>query len=87
MAKDIEKLEKELQKLKNKKVEKPKKEYSKIIVSAIIIVNILFTIGIMILFLKKGSEPVALISAWFSFTTVELWNLAKIKTKKIDKEI
>ena len=33
----------------------------------------------MILFLKKGSEPVALISAWFSFTTVELWNLAKIK--------
>lgn len=87
MAKDIEKLEKELQKLKNKKVEKPKKEYSKIIVSAIIIVNILFTIGIMILFLKKGSEPVALIGAWFSFTTVELWNLAKIKTKKIDKEI
>lgn len=87
MAKDIEKLEKELEKLKNKKVEKPKKEYSKIIVSAIIIVNILFTIGIMILFLKKGSEPVALIGAWFSFTTVELWNLAKIKTKKIDKEI
>jgi hypothetical protein len=41
----------------------------------------------MILFLKKGSEPVALIGAWFSFTTVELWNLAKIKTKKIDKEI
>ena len=87
MAKDIEKLEKELEKLKNKKVEKAKKEYSKIIVSAIIIVNIIFTIGIMILFLKKGSEPVALIGAWFSFTTVELWNLAKIKTKKIDKEI
>jgi len=43
--------------------------------------------GIMILFLKKGSEPVALIGAWFSFTTVELWNLAKIKRHKIDKEI
>ncbi len=86
MAKDIEKLEKELQKLKQQE-QKQKKGYSKIIVSAIIVVNILFTLCIMILFLKKGSEPVALISAWFSFTTVELWNLAKIKTKKIDKEI
>jgi len=87
MKNDIEKLEKEIEKLKKKESHKPKKEYSKIIVSAIIVVNILFTLCIMILFLKKGSEPVALIGAWFSFTTVELWNLAKIKTKKIDKEI
>lgn len=87
MSKDIEKLQRELEKLKKKDVEKPKKEYSKIIVSAIIVVNIIFTLCIMILFLKKGSEPVALIGAWFSFTTVELWNLTKIKTKKIDKEI
>nr|DAS80723.1 MAG TPA: hypothetical protein [Caudoviricetes sp.] len=87
MKHDIEKLEKELEKLKNKEIEKPKKEYSKIVVSMIIAVNILFTLCIMILFLKKDSEPVALISAWFSFTTVELWNLAKIKRHKIDKEI
>lgn len=87
MKNDIEKLEKELEKLKNKEIEKPKKEYSKIVVSMIITVNILFTLCIMILFLKKGSEPVALISAWFSFTTVEMWNLAKIKRHKIDKEI
>ncbi|MGP1568486.1 MAG: hypothetical protein ACTTHM_07195 [Peptoanaerobacter stomatis] len=86
MAKDIEKLEKELKKLKEKD-KKAKKEYSKIVVSAIIIINILFTIGIMILFLKQGSEPTTLITAWFSFTTVELWNLAKIKRHKIDKEI
>lgn len=86
MKNDIEKLEKELQKLKREE-QKQKKGYSKIIVSAIIVVNILFTLCIMILFLKKGSEPVALISAWFSFTTVELWNLAKIKRHKIDKEI
>lgn len=86
MTNDIEKLEKELKKLKEKD-KKPKKEYSKIIVSAIIIINILFTIAIMVLFLKKGSEPVALIGAWFSFTTVELWNLAKIKQHKINKEI
>ena len=87
MKNDIEKLEKELEKLKKKEVEKPKKEYSKIIVSAIIIVNIIFTIGIMMLFLKKGSEPVALISAWFSFTTVELWNLARLNRHKRDKVI
>ena len=87
MKHDMEKLEKELEKLKKNEIEKPKKAYSKIIVSAIIIVNIIFTIGIMILFLKKGSEPVALIGAWFSFTTIELWNLAKIKRHKIDKEI
>lgn len=87
MKHDIEKLEKELEKLKNKEIEKPKKEYSKIVVSMIIAVNILFTLCIMILFLKKGSEPVALIGAWFSFTTVELWNLAKIKQHKINKEI
>ncbi|EHL19769.1 hypothetical protein HMPREF9628_01285 [Peptoanaerobacter stomatis] len=86
MANDIEKLEKELKKLKEKD-KKQKKEYSKIIVSLIIIINILFTIAIMILFLKQGSEPVALIGAWFSFTTVELWNLAKIKQHKINKEI
>ena len=86
MTNDIEKLEKELKKLKEKD-KKTKKEYSKIIVSAIIIINILFTIAIMVLFLKKGSEPVALIGAWFSFTTVELWNLAKIKQHKINKAI
>ena len=87
MKHDIEKLEKELEKLKKNEIEKPKKEYSKIIVSMIIAVNILFTLCIMILFLKKGSEPTTLITAWFSFTTIELWNLAKIKRHKIDKEI
>ena len=86
MTNDIEKLEKELKKLKEKD-KKTKKEYSKIIVSLIIIINILFTIAIMVLFLKKGSEPTSLIVAWFSFTTVELWNLAKIKQHKINKEI
>lgn len=86
MTNDIEKLEKELKKLKEKD-KKPKKEYSKIIVSLIIIINILFTIAIMILFLKQGSEPASLIVAWFSFTTVELWNLATIKKRKIDKNI
>ncbi|MDU5274376.1 MAG: hypothetical protein E6163_00485 [Peptoniphilus lacydonensis] len=32
-------------------------------------------------------EPSTLIGAWFSFTTVELWQLARIKKEKIRKEI
>lgn len=28
-----------------------------------------------------------MIGAWFSFTTVELWSLSRIKKKKIEKEM
>lgn len=83
---EIEKLEKELEKLKQNKTAK-KNKYSKIMVSAIIIANAIFTICIMYLFLKKGNEPMTLIGAWFSFTTVQLWNMASIKKHKIDKGV
>lgn len=56
--------------------------YSKIIVAFVIIINIFFTIGTLYIFLKTGSEPTALIGAWFTFTTVEVWQLAKIKQNK-----
>ena len=56
--------------------------YSKQKVSFIIAVNIIFTIVVLIIFLITGSEPSTLIGAWFTFTTVELWNLARIKGKK-----
>lgn len=64
-----------------------KNEYSKFIISTIVLMNIVFTIAVLICFLRTGTEPTALIGAWFSFTTVELWSLSKIKRKKIDKEI
>lgn len=33
-----------------------------------------------------GHEPTALIAAVFGFITVELWSLAGVTKKKIDKE-
>ena len=63
-----------------------KKNYSKYIVTFIIIMNVMFTIAILYVFNHTGNEPSTLISAFFAFTTVELWSLAGIKKKKIEKE-
>jgi len=56
--------------------------FSKLIVTFVIIINIVFTIGTLYIFLKTGNEPTTLIGAWFAFTTVEVWQLAKIKRDK-----
>ena len=56
--------------------------FSKIIVSAVISLNVLFTTAVLIIFLRTSSEPTGLVAAWFSFTTVELWSLAGIKKAK-----
>ena len=68
----------------NYRIKKKKGEYSKFIVSTVIFLNIIFTVAVFII---VESEPSTLIGAWFSFTTVELWQLARIKNKKIEKEI
>lgn len=65
---------------------KKKRQYSKYIVAFIIALNVLFTAGVFYVFLNTGNEPSTLIGAFFSFTTVELWSLAGIKKKKIEKE-
>ena len=59
--------------------------FSKFIIVFVIAVNVAFTIAVLWLFYKTSTEPVALIGAWFAFTTVEVWQLANIKKKKIDK--
>jgi len=59
-------------------------KFSKIIVSLIILLNVLFTTGVLYVFLKVGSEPMTLIGCWFAFTTGELWMLSSIKKKEID---
>jgi len=48
--------------------------------------NIGFAIGVLYVFLKVGSEPTTLVTAWFAFTTGELWMLAGIKKNKIRQE-
>ena len=58
---------------------KNKGNFSKKVVISVIILNILFTLAVMYLFLQTGSEPMTLVGAWFSFTTIELWSLASIK--------
>ncbi|MBO8158815.1 hypothetical protein [Thermosyntropha sp.] len=60
--------------------------YSKVIVALVIILNALFTMAVLYIFLRIGNEPTALISAWFAFTTGELWMLAGIRKKKIEGE-
>lgn len=70
----------------NKHVRKREGRYSKFWVSFIITCNVIFTVAILISFWKTGMEPSTLIGAWFSFTTVELWQLARIKKEKIRKE-
>ena len=59
--------------------------FSKSVVALIIIMNIIFTASTLIVFAMTGSEPVALIGAWFAFTTGELWLLSGIKKQKLKK--
>ena len=55
--------------------------FSKVIVAAVVVLNVAFTAVVLWLFLKTGNEPSALIVAWFAFTTGELFSLAWIKRK------
>jgi hypothetical protein len=61
---------------------KPKKKgnvFSKLVISAIVLLNTTFTIAVLYIFFKVQSEPVVIIGAWFAFTTGELWMLAGIR--------
>ena len=61
--------------------------YSKWIVAIVIGLNAAFTAAVLYAFLRVGSEPSTLITAWFAFTTGELLALAGIKRKKIDMTV
>ena len=59
--------------------------FSKAIISLVVLMNIAFTAAVLYVFLKTASEPVALVGAWFAFTTGELWMLSSIKKEKVKK--
>ena len=59
--------------------------FSKLIVTFVILANVLFTASVLFVFLRTSCEPMTLIGSWFAFTTVELWQLATIKKRKVDK--
>jgi len=63
-----------------------KKRFSKLIVAAVVTLNTIFTIAVLYVFLKVGSEPITLIGCWFAFTTGELWMLSSIKKSKVNKK-
>lgn len=62
-----------------------KGRYSKFIVLAVILLNILFTAAVLYVFLRTSAEPTVLVGCWFTFTTSELWALASIKKSKMKK--
>ena len=68
-------------KKKNKKI-----SYSKVIVAAVIVMNIIFTAATLAVFWHTSSEPGVLVAAFFAFSTGELWALAGIKKTKIKKD-
>ena len=67
------------------KKKKQKQRFSKAIVALVVIMNIIFTGSVLYVFLATGNEPVALVGAWFTFTTGELWMLSSIKRAKVKK--
>ena len=70
-----------------KKRDKEKPRFSKSIVTLVVILNTLFAASVLYIYFRIGSEPVALISAWFAFTTGELFLLSKIKRDEIKEGV
>lgn len=71
--------------MKKKNKRDKKGGFSKLIISLVVVMNIIFIVAVLYVFLKTSSEPVALVGAWFAFTTGELWMLSSIKKEKVKK--
>jgi len=62
------------------------RRFSKAVVIAVILLNILFTVAVFLTFWHTGNEPTALVAAWFAFTTGELSILGMIEKNKNEKD-
>ena len=71
--------------LKLKRKSKKGGRFSKFIVVLVILLNIIFTASVLYIYLKVQNEPPTLIKSCFAFTTGELWLMASIKKKEVDK--
>ena len=60
--------------------------FSKKVVALVILLNVAATAAFLYAFIKVGSEPTALIAAWFAFTTGELWLLSGITKAKVKQQ-
>jgi hypothetical protein len=61
-------------------------KFSKWVIAIIVMLNVAFTAGVLFVFWHTGNEPVATVTAFFAFTTGELWMLSGIKKARIKKE-
>lgn len=61
-------------------------KFSKVIVILVVLLNVCFAAGVLYVFREVGTEPTALVAAWFAFTTGELWLLAGIRKSKVREE-
>ena len=59
--------------------------FSKVLIALIVAANVAFAVAVLVVFCSTYSEPSTLIMAWFGFTTGELWALAFVKKKKLEK--
>ena len=56
--------------------------FSKKIVIAVLILNVLFTTAVLVVSWHTLQSLDALVAGWFAFTTGELWTLGKIKREE-----
>jgi len=66
------------------KEKKKNKDFSKLIVIGVILLNVIFTIVVLSIVAMGIPEPSTLIISWFSFTTVELLALAGIRKAELN---
>ena len=59
--------------------------FSKKIVIAVLILNVLFTAAVLVVPWHTSQSLDALIVAFFGFTTCELWTLGKIERDKLGR--
>lgn len=58
-------------------------QYSKSVVTLILLVAMIFSAAVLVIFWHTGAEPSTLVSCFFGAVIGELWFLAGIKKKKI----
>ena len=62
-------------------------KFSKKIVTLIVMLNVMFTVGVLVVFWHTGNEPTELVRMWFLSFTAELWLISGIKKRKLEKEM
>ena len=61
------------------------RRFSKAVVVVIILLNVVFTAGVLAVFWHTMSEPPVLVASWFAFTTGDLSLCAMLKSSKEKK--